>query len=398
MSFDQTFALHPLHDDELATLQAMQGSHSQMMPTHCINCDNQLEGFVQKLGLQEPASALCIHRNMFFGHSLFECLSEESVINQDVVRLLGSDNAPIMQMILRELEQDSTGMQASFDCVPDNADAMSGSHGNYAKISYARGKRAVDSKRWMPEVPNTMGLYHAMVRGYQKDLRQQKLFIGVSGGCARCSDSFYNLMLDVGKEWTAVEVANSEEVWWLRKACQRMRCAIASKLARAFGLKIAEQLDVHSYDHCSIGLPCTDVIENDILIKSDQVLLYNSCCDTMNANNGVLCQMNPAEGYWLFKGTPKSSARSTSFGSLFGMSSSVFPTRSPLYSPLYGNPSFVQGPDSSVVVRHTSPRRTKNDKTVYQCFDEAFMRKLESMGWNRDHGVVELVPIIVGCS
>jgi hypothetical protein len=66
-----------------------------------------------------------------------------------------------------------------------------------AQVSYARGKRAVDSKRWRQEVPATMGLYHAMVSWYQKDCRQHKISIGVSGGCAKCSDKFYNLMLDV---------------------------------------------------------------------------------------------------------------------------------------------------------------------------------------------------------
>ena len=100
----------------------------------------------------------------------------------------------------------------------------------FAQVSYARGKRAVDSKRWRPEVPQVVGLYHAMVRGFQKDIRQHKLFIGVSGGCSKCCDAFYNLMLDVGSEWTAKEVAESEEAWWLRKACQRSRCMIAKQV------------------------------------------------------------------------------------------------------------------------------------------------------------------------
>ena len=35
---------------------------------------------------------------------------------------------------------------------------------------------------------------------------------------------------------------------------------------------------------------------------------------------------------------------------------------------------------------------------TYQCFDEAFHRKLEQMDWNRDNGHVELMPIIVAAS
>ena len=173
---------------------------------------------------------------------------------------------------------------------------------NFARLSYARGKRAVDSRRWKPELPTVMGLYHSMVRGYQKDCRQHKLFICVSGGCAKCSDSFYNLMLDVGDEWTAQEVVNSEEVWWLRKACQRARCKIASIIARKFDLQINEHTDVHSYDQEPIGVPSTDTLEYDLVARNDIVSLYNGCCDTSTLHNGVLCQMNPSEGYWLFKG------------------------------------------------------------------------------------------------
>ena len=90
----------------------------------------------------------------------------------------------------------------------------------------------MDSKRWQPEPPQVVGLYHAMVRGFQKDIRQHKLFIGVSGGCSKCCDDFYNLMLDVGGEWTAKDVAQSEEAWWLRKACQRSRCMVAKQVSR----------------------------------------------------------------------------------------------------------------------------------------------------------------------
>ena len=39
-----------------------------------------------------------------------------------------------------------------------------------------------------------------------------------------------------------------DQVWWLRKACQRARCMVASRTARKFGLKILEHIDVHSYD------------------------------------------------------------------------------------------------------------------------------------------------------
>jgi hypothetical protein len=387
------YALHDVHADELSTIEAMQGSTVRLMPTHCINNENQLEGFQQVVSGLDPGSSLCVHRSMFSGHSLFECVSADELINRDVVKLMGRDNLPDMRDLLQTLCAECVGREASFDCVPDNADM----YGSSFRVSYARGKRAVDSRQWYPEPPQTVGLYHAMVRGYQKDFRQHKLFIGVSGGCSKCSDAFYNLMIDVGSEWTAREVADSEEVWWLRKASQRMRCRVASLVARKFGLRIHEQIDVHSYSQDQIGIPTTDTVEHDLVCKGDSVALYNACCDTMSTHNGILCQMNPSEGYWLFKGAPKSSARSTSFGTMYAHHCEVFPTHSPMYAKGFGNASCVQGVDTRIVTRAKSQPRTKSDKTVFQCFDEAFMRKLEEMGWNRDHGLVELVPIVVGC-
>ena len=140
-----------------------------------------------------------------------------------------------------------------------------------------------------------------------------------------------------------------------------------------------------------------DTVEFDVSCHDGRVLLYNAACDTTTLQNGLLCQMNPSEGYWLFKGSPRSSSRGTSFGSMFGCADlcGVFPTRSPCYRKGLGSPNHVQGLDTDIVARIQSPARSKSCSTVYQCFDEAFMRNLESMGWNRDHGVVELVPITV---
>jgi hypothetical protein len=167
-------------------------------------------------------------------------------------------------------------------------------------------------------------------------------------------------------------------------------------VADTFGLTITTQKDVHGYDHLDIGIPTVDTVEFDLVRKGSSICLHNASCDTTTLQNGLLCQMNPSEGYWLFKGSPRSSSRGTSFGSMFGSGDvcGVFPTRSPCYRPGMGSPSHVQGLDTQLVTRLRTPPRTKAS-TVYQCFDESFMRNLETMGWNRDHGVVELVPITV---
>jgi len=137
-----------------------------------------------------------------------------------------------------------------------------------------------------------------------------------------------------------------------------MRCRLASLVARWFGLRIHEQIDVHSYGQDLVGIPTTDTVEHDLVCKADTVALYNACCDTMSTHNGILCHMNPSEGYWLFKGAPKSSARSTSFGTMYAHHCEVFPTHSPMYARGFGNSSCVQGVDTKIVSTSASTRPT----------------------------------------
>jgi hypothetical protein len=55
-------------------------------------------------------------------------------------------------------------------------------------------------------------------------------------------------------------------------------------------------------------------------------------------------------------------------------------------------PQSILVPDSPAIVRlqGAPPRQS------YLCWDEAYFKVLESMQWNRDNGVVELIPIVVG--
>jgi hypothetical protein len=82
--------------------------------------------------------------------------------------------------------------------VPENASTVT-QHGTVQ----ATGLLTVDSKHWTPEVPERIGVYHAYIRGFNRDVRTHRLFIGCSGGMARASDAFCNLVIDVGKHWTA---------------------------------------------------------------------------------------------------------------------------------------------------------------------------------------------------
>ena len=410
MATTQSFALHPASEEEQQILDSflIEGASIKLLPTHCINTAGELEGFQMVVPGSASGGVLPVNRSMFHGTSLFEVTGAQGggVFNADIMRLLqdGAGARESMHRLMCQIADASLGHEASFKCIPDNVDTMSSmrSDGSVVEahhVARASGKRSVDFSDWAPELPHSIGLYQAFCRGYQKDTRVHKLFIGVNGGLNRCGDEFYNLLLDVGSEFTCKDVSFSEEVWWMRKACQRARCRVALLAAEHFGLGIAKTKDLFSFRQAPIGVPVADTIEFDLKDgPDDTVEFFSACTDTTAVQNGILSKMHEGEGIWVFKGSAKSSAKATSFGSLFGSKAvcGVFPTRSPFYRRGQGNPSFVNGLDSELVVRYTSAPRTKPDGFVYQCFDERHFTNLLAMQWDRNCGVVELVPIIVG--
>ena len=405
----RSFSPYEPSEEAQQTIESIlvENSSIKLLPTHCINAAGELEGFQLTVPGDAKGGVLPLNRTMFHGTSLFEVHSSKSgggVFNADIMRLLlGADARASMRELMAKISKDAEGKEASFRCVPDNVDCMSSVRSDgavmEAHVSRATGKRNVDFVDWKPELPHSIGLYQAFCRGYQKDMRVHKLFIGINGGLNRCSDEFYNLLLDVGNEFTCKDVAFSEEVWWLRKACQRARSRLALITAEHFGLSIATTRDLFAYNQDLIGVPVTDTIEFDLKEDADGgVEFYSGCVDTTAIQNGILAKMHEGEGIWVFRGSAKSSAKITSFGSLFGSKTNcgIFPTRSPYYKRSQGSPCYVNGLDSDLVVRLHSKPRTKPDGFVFQCFDERFFANLSAMQWDRNCGVVELVPMVVG--
>ena len=248
----------------------------------------------------------------------------------------------------------------------------------------------MDSRHWTPEVPDVIGVYHAYLRGYNRDVRAHRLFLGCSGGLGKASDEFCNLLIDVGARWTARQVAESEEAWWLRKACQRSRGTLLKGLADAFGLRVQHIQDIQAHRPSRMAVACTDTVEHDLAYDAARgaVAVYNGCCDTSRPFNGIVARMHPGEGLWLFRGA----ARAGGFGSIFGDARvcGAFPASQP---PCAGRAGTAAAPAGSecVVRLHSAPRAER-----YRCFDEAYFRTLERMQWDRDNGHIELVPIVVG--
>jgi len=227
------FSLHPLDADEEATCKGMvereRGSRLTLMPTHHMNAFGDLTGFKFECPAEVAGACLPISRRMFFGHTAAQALEGEESIMQLMAR--EQENKATMLTFLQSVK--ASASPALLDCIPDNNDAFT-AHG----LLRGTDLRTVECKPWMPEVPESIGIYHAYMRGYNRDVRAHKMFLCCSGGLEKASDAFCNLMIDVGDKCTAQEVVDSEEAWWLRKACSRARCRLLKGLADAFGLRV----------------------------------------------------------------------------------------------------------------------------------------------------------------
>ena len=182
----QSFSLHTPSSEVMQTIDSIlvDDSSMKLLPTHCINSAGELEGFMLAVPGKAKGGILPINRTMFHGTSLFEVVSRAGSFNADVMRLQQTaDIRDTMKDLMRKISENSVGKEAAFRCVPDNVDLLSSVRGDgESHVAKTTGKRSVDFADWQPELPHSIGLYQAFCRGYQKDLRVHKLFIGVNGG------------------------------------------------------------------------------------------------------------------------------------------------------------------------------------------------------------------------
>ena len=137
--------------------------------------------------------------------------------------------------------------------------------------------------------------------------RTHKLFIITSGGCGNLSDKFYNCFVDIrGSAMTADEVLESEESYYLRRINGRNNNRILKMVADEMGLFVPSVADMCSYDPVNdpyeVAIPTTETMVNDLRRQKDgRITFLSKCVDSTCIENGALCCMHPAEGFWLFK-------------------------------------------------------------------------------------------------
>jgi hypothetical protein len=60
--------------------------------------------------------------------------------------------------------------------------------------------------------------------------------------------------------------------------------------------------DIQAHHSAEMAVFTSDTVEHDIArIGPDEVAVYNMCTDTTRHMNGVVTNMHPSEGVWLFR-------------------------------------------------------------------------------------------------
>ena len=425
-TIDQRFALHSLSRDETETagvlINGVNGPEPRrlmrMLPTHHINAMGELSGYRFSSAPGDSCSALPFNRTMFHGTSTVQCMSSVKSwhvgsTNADVTRLTADMQHCVdtMKKLMSSISEDAKRAIISqtnpcFDCSPCNTDAIFLQGSTISKPSGVdASSRARDSRLWVSDEPSTIGIYHAFVRRFNHP-REHRLFIVVTGGCKTACDQFMNINADLATHTntTASEVCDSDEVWWLRKLNSRMRARLLYKTANAFKLNIPVMNDIHSFDPSQLmAVVNIETCTHDIAgMRNGDIAVYNECVDTTVPRNGFMCEMNPSEGFHLYKGPYSANNGSQDYGVVFGNQShcGVFPTSAPRIStiePKIGNDArpVVTDFKNDGIFCYANPGLV-DKHTNYTKFDESFHRNLELMGWQRDNGIVEMMPIVVG--
>ncbi|KAJ1466007.1 hypothetical protein T484DRAFT_1756997 [Baffinella frigidus] len=428
---DTRFSLYDLSRDEVDTATALVNSatsskmkrYIRMLPTHHINSLGELSGYRFSVSAGDSCGALPVNRSMFHGTSAVQCtgsLGQEGggSTNVEAVRLLKDIPGCVekMRTLMHDISDEAAAAVdaktlASLDCSPFNTDAVvtteSRASGGRGSMSLnASASRARDSRKWTCDEPHTIGIYHAFARRFNHS-REHRIYIICTGGCRTACDEFMNLTTDLaaGTHTTAGELCDSEETWWLRKLCSRTRCRLLHRVAEAFGLCIPTMDDVQAFDPGQVlAVPNIETYAHDIcMLRDGDVAVYNECVDTTAPRNGIICSMNPSEGFWLFKGPPCASNGTADYGGVFGKQQhcGVFPTSASQivgvvqrHSTNSGCPIVTDFGGGGAFVFKDETRHSKSAQ--HMKFDENFFRNLEKMQWARDNGVVELMPIVVG--
>ncbi len=106
--------------------------------------------------------------------------------------------------------------------------------------------------------------------------------------------------------------------------------------------------------------------------------------------------MHSAEGFWMFCGPPDT-ASYNAFGTIFNYHGDLkcFPTTTLRYHEKFPQRgTFVQTEHGGEYTKDTIYENTEITQVATLFPDELFMRKIEGLGFNRNHEIVRLMPLL----
>lgn len=384
---DLSVACVPLTEveQEAARNAVRQSSHThiRLLPNHHINQDGNLSGFVFTCSLEDSASVLPICSDMFAATCIYECKCNSDSLSPDALRIF--NDLDLYKTKLREimLNLQEAVDPAKFDCIFDDE-----LHEDCGSV------RVVDERDWVEGLPHKAGVYHAFVRSTGKDNRDHRIYIVVSGSLKHAAEELQNLWHDLNAHITCKTFLESSEVQWLRKATVRNHGRIAAKIADAFGLKVDAVEDVESPTRVRMLVPSNVTRIHDMHAEKGRVRLVDSGCLLDKTMNGVAFDMYSSEGFWVFLGPPDNTMYN-SFGSVFKatLADRSFPSKTVQYHKQY--PCRDRRSVVRVATENKTVTRLQRDHAMDFFFpNEDFYKCLETLGYDRNNGMITLMPIV----
>ena len=377
---DSKYACRSLTDEELQACESAvcESRHSVLhaLPNHHIDLLGNQRGFLFECSPQDRVSAMPIGSDMFALRCLFECRPKggrKPGMHSDALCIF-NEIPRCQQMLAAYVSELATApeMPAAFDCICEDTKGS-----RYTQ-------RRADQRPWRPSVPARVGLFHAFVRTHRKDAIEHKLFICVAGHLHVACEELHNLWQDLrAGNMTCDAFAESEECHWLRRATARNHGRIAHDVAELFDLDVDTSIDTESASKdARVAMPVVASYENDLHFDREIGRVHVADCAALlrRSENGVLFQMFPSEGFWLFQG-PKDYACDLVYGTINERDRRVpvLPTRTMQMRRAHSTPSnhLVRVEDESWFLP-----------------DKHFTHELERLGFNRDDGTVHLMPVV----
>jgi hypothetical protein len=391
-------AIFPLTDQERsscdAALHLSQHTKIELLPNVHINERMELSGFHFEAAGCDMANVLPIPTNLFNCIVAYEVLNEVTTnFNDKVLHVLLNleEYKTKLAALMAELKTNTTNVP-TFSCMVDDNDDEAL---NDDELVFS--KHVCDRQVWDEQAPQKVGLYHAFVRPHTKDSIEHKLFIVVSGSLPFLDEEFHRIWQDCNTFTTCEQLLESEELQWLRSATLRNHNRVAARVADALALNVRCFIDTDDpTGHKRSAHPSTITQKSDIDLdlQTRRVHMVDNGCFLHKSHNGILFDMHCNEGYWLYCGPPDNASQST-FGTIFDYPGTMtcFPTSTFKYQTKF--------PPRGTVV---SSGVESNKDTLYERAEQAqidtlfptenFMKVCERLGFNRNHDIIHLMPVL----